>query len=202
MGCGSSKPHVKDHGTTSAASHRASRTRPGDERSQYDIGPGYKAVKHLGAYRGARGRGCQACGGACSHSCPLALRCASTHFPPLQALGPRAAQAAPAACCSRSCVFSAAGQGGTGDTWHFKDLKNGRDVAVKFIKRPLPKVLQTNILREFTASLAGATSAAFLSAWLGCTRRFGCRPTTRASSCAACLHAPGAVALLRVQVWC
>ncbi|PRW57692.1 Serine threonine- kinase SAPK9 [Chlorella sorokiniana] len=89
MGCGTSKPHTKDHGTTSAASHRASRTRPGDERNQYDIGPGYKAVKHLG-------------------------------------------------------------QGGTGDTWHFKDLKNGRDVAVKFIKRPLPKVLQTNILREFT----------------------------------------------------
>ena len=43
-----------------------------------------------------------------------------------------------------------AGKGGTGDTWHFKDMKNGRDVAVKFIKRPLPKVLQTNILREFT----------------------------------------------------
>lgn len=49
-------------------------------------------------------------------------------------------------------LVSNAGQGGTGDTWHFKDLKNGRDVAVKFIKRPLPKVLQTNILREFTVS--------------------------------------------------
>lgn len=92
MGCGGSKATStkKDHGgTTSAASHRAARTKPGDQRSEFDIGPGYKAIKHLG-------------------------------------------------------------QGGTGDTWHFKDVKNGRDVAVKFIKRPLPKVLQTNILREFT----------------------------------------------------
>jgi serine/threonine-protein kinase SRK2 len=45
-----------------------------------------------------------------------------------------------------------AGQGGTGDTWQFRELKTGQDVAVKFIKRPLPKVLQTNILREFTVS--------------------------------------------------
>lgn len=146
MGCGSSKPHVKDHGTTSAASHRASRTRPGDERSQYDIGPGYKAVKHLGARRGSEmgGLKSEACrwlansGGSCTVCC---ARCRST-WP--------GCQLAPAANAPAS--FPAAGQGGTGDTWHFKDLKNGRDVAVKFIKRPLPKVLQTNILREFTVS--------------------------------------------------
>ncbi|KAI3434633.1 hypothetical protein D9Q98_002700 [Chlorella vulgaris] len=89
MGCGSSTPS-KDYGTTSAASHKAARTKgAGDQRSEFDIGPGYKAVSHLG-------------------------------------------------------------QGGTGDTWLFKETATGAEVAVKFIKRPLPKVLQTNILREFT----------------------------------------------------
>ena len=44
------------------------------------------------------------------------------------------------------------GRGGTGDTWLFKDIKTGKDVAIKFIKRPLPKVLHQNILREFTVS--------------------------------------------------
>ncbi len=42
------------------------------------------------------------------------------------------------------------GKGGTGDTWLFKDLKTGEPVAIKFIRRPLPKVLVQNILREFT----------------------------------------------------
>lgn len=42
-----------------------------------------------------------------------------------------------------------AGKGGTGDTWLYKDLTTGQEVAVKFIKRPLPKVLLTNIVREF-----------------------------------------------------
>eukprot|EP00887_Chlorella_sp_A99_P003726 scaffold7.g3726.t1 len=42
------------------------------------------------------------------------------------------------------------GRGGTGDTWAFKDLRSGEVVAVKFIKRPLPKVLLQNIQREFT----------------------------------------------------
>lgn len=42
------------------------------------------------------------------------------------------------------------GRGGTGDTWLFKDIKTGDPVAIKFIKRPLPKVLHQNILREFT----------------------------------------------------
>lgn len=42
------------------------------------------------------------------------------------------------------------GRGGTGDTWLFKDVQTGEAVAIKFIKRPLPKVLHQNILREFT----------------------------------------------------
>lgn len=41
------------------------------------------------------------------------------------------------------------GRGGTGDTWLFKKA-DGEEVAVKFIKRPLPKVIMINILREFT----------------------------------------------------
>lgn len=42
------------------------------------------------------------------------------------------------------------GTGGTGDTWLFKNVQTGENVAVKFIKRPLPKVLLTNTYREFT----------------------------------------------------
>ncbi len=48
------------------------------------------------------------------------------------------------------------GKGGTGDTWAFTVAATGEVVAIKFIKRPLPKVLQQNILREFTVSLIGA----------------------------------------------
>ena len=53
MGCGSSTPAVKDHHGTSAASHHKARSKPADQQSLIDIGPGYKAVKHLGA-RGER----------------------------------------------------------------------------------------------------------------------------------------------------
>jgi hypothetical protein len=54
MGCGSSTPS-KDYGTTSAASHKAARTKgAGDQRSEFDIGPGYKAVSHLGAQAAGR----------------------------------------------------------------------------------------------------------------------------------------------------
>lgn len=42
------------------------------------------------------------------------------------------------------------GKGGTGDTWAFKDTRSGEVVAIKFLKRPLPKVLVENIKREFT----------------------------------------------------
>jgi len=42
------------------------------------------------------------------------------------------------------------GKGGTGDTWSFRHKPSGEEVAVKFIRRPLPKVLEKNITREFT----------------------------------------------------
>ena len=40
------------------------------------------------------------------------------------------------------------GRGGTGDTYLFKDKATGEDVAIKLMKRPLPKVIMPNILRE------------------------------------------------------
>ncbi|KAK9809119.1 hypothetical protein WJX72_009585 [[Myrmecia] bisecta] len=40
------------------------------------------------------------------------------------------------------------GRGGTGDTWLFKDIKTEELVAMKLIKRPIPKVIMPNILRE------------------------------------------------------
>ena len=52
-----------------------------------------------------------------------------------------------------SLVFFFAGKGGTGDTWAFKDTRSGEVVAIKFLKRPLPKVLVENIKREFTVSV-------------------------------------------------
>lgn len=47
-------------------------------------------------------------------------------------------------------LFLLSGKGGTGDTWCFREKKTGTLVAIKFIKRPLPKVLLQNIQREFT----------------------------------------------------
>lgn len=41
------------------------------------------------------------------------------------------------------------GKGGTGDTWAFIDKRTGEQVAIKFLRRPLPKVLLENIKREF-----------------------------------------------------
>ncbi|KAK9806506.1 hypothetical protein WJX73_005212 [Symbiochloris irregularis] len=40
------------------------------------------------------------------------------------------------------------GRGGTGDTYLFKDKVTGEEVAIKLMKRPLPKVIMPNILRE------------------------------------------------------
>lgn len=42
------------------------------------------------------------------------------------------------------------GRGGTGDTWLFRDKKTGEYVAIKLIKRPIPKVIMPNILREIS----------------------------------------------------
>ena len=38
--------------------------------------------------------------------------------------------------------------GGTGETFLYRDKQSGEQVAVKLIRRPLPKVIQANILRE------------------------------------------------------
>ena len=45
-------------------------------------------------------------------------------------------------------VIKFLGRGGTGDTYLFKDKQNGEEVAVKLIRRPIPKVIMPNILRE------------------------------------------------------
>lgn len=42
------------------------------------------------------------------------------------------------------------GRGGTGDTWLGKTPVTDRFVAIKFIKRPVPRVLMATLLREFT----------------------------------------------------
>ena len=140
MGCGSSTP-VKEYGTT-AGTHAAARKKDGESKTEFDIGPNYKPIKHLGGAgrpparppppqpRPTAGQAAAARGGGGGGA--LGVRaCPHTHLP-LPPPKPRA------------------GRGGTGDTWLFKDLVNSRDVAVKFIKRPLPKVLRENIQREFT----------------------------------------------------
>lgn len=40
------------------------------------------------------------------------------------------------------------GRGGTGDTYLFTEKATGEEVAIKLMKRPLPKVIMPNILRE------------------------------------------------------
>lgn len=45
-------------------------------------------------------------------------------------------------------VLKFLGRGGTGDTYLFKDKQSGEEVAVKLIRRPIPKVIMPNILRE------------------------------------------------------
>lgn len=63
--------------------------------------------------------------------------------------------AAPDAMLAKSFEYiQQLGKGGTGDTGLFKDLQSGEEVAIKLIKRPLPKVIMPNILREVTVSLA------------------------------------------------
>lgn len=44
------------------------------------------------------------------------------------------------------------GTGGSGDTGLFRPVGGGEEVAIKLIKRPLPKVVMPNILREITVS--------------------------------------------------
>jgi hypothetical protein len=53
-------------------------------------------------------------------------------------------------------LISCPGKGGTGDTWAFLDKRIGEQVAIKFLKRPLPKVLLENIKREFLVCFFGS----------------------------------------------
>ena len=68
--------------------------------------------------------------------------------------------AAPDAMLAKSFEYiQQLGKGGTGDTGLFKDLQSGQEVAIKLIKRPLPKVIMPNILREVTVGLWTETCA-------------------------------------------
>lgn len=44
------------------------------------------------------------------------------------------------------------GEGGSGETWLMEDADTGEFVAVKLIKRPIPKVLHEMILHEILVS--------------------------------------------------
>ena len=78
------------------------------------------------------------------------------------------------------------GKGGTGDTGLFKDLSGGEEVAIKLIKRPLPKVIMPNILREVTVSWRPKASECLRDAFevLYCTRNCctGSRSSVASSS--------------------
>mmetsp|Transcript_7770 Transcript_7770/g.19278 ORF Transcript_7770/g.19278 Transcript_7770/m.19278 type:complete len:422 (-) Transcript_7770:514-1779(-) len=45
-------------------------------------------------------------------------------------------------------VMRMLGEGGSGETWLCKDLNSGNDVAIKFIQRPIPKVVLPMIFHE------------------------------------------------------
>ena len=45
------------------------------------------------------------------------------------------------------------GKGGHGEIWLFKDKATGEEVAVKLIKRPIPKLVMPDILREIKVRL-------------------------------------------------
>ncbi len=46
------------------------------------------------------------------------------------------------------------GEGGSGETWLCKDLKTGEERAVKFIQRPIPKVVLPMINHEVKVQIA------------------------------------------------
>jgi serine/threonine-protein kinase SRK2 len=51
--------------------------------------------------------------------------------------------------------------GGTGEAYLYKDKERGEMVAIKLIRRPLPKVIQPNILREIMVRLPFFTRPSF-----------------------------------------
>jgi serine/threonine-protein kinase SRK2 len=120
MGCASSKPVEEVPKKTTAAEHHESRTKEGSQRLGLELGPDYKLIQHLGEFFER-----------CNANRRLrTLVCLATLSAPLR-------------------PSLSAGRGGTGDTWAFKHIPSGEDVAVKFIKRPIPKVLLPSITREF-----------------------------------------------------
>lgn len=49
------------------------------------------------------------------------------------------------------------GRGGTGDTFLFKDRATDEEVAIKLVRRPVPKVIQPALLREIRVRSADET---------------------------------------------
>lgn len=49
------------------------------------------------------------------------------------------------------------GKGGTGSTWLFTNAQTGEPVAIKFLQRPLPRILHQSILREFMVRWAAGS---------------------------------------------
>ena len=156
MGCGASTPVKEDAKgkPTSAKKHQESRTQDSSQRGPtLNAGPHYKQMKHLGTCISLRVW-------CISWSCQVRW----CHWGLLAegqsswVTGIWARRFARTWISSTIDFFNvnvsmAAGKGGTGDTWAFKDTRSGEVMAIKFLKRPLPKVLVENIKREFTVSV-------------------------------------------------
>ena len=100
MGCGASTP-VKDGagrsaGSTTASGHAKARSQGAEatKRNEFDIGPNYKPVKHLGEWRGS-GRS----GGGGERGPARGL--ARLRWERVQGMGPR--RACPELCWSVAC---------------------------------------------------------------------------------------------------
>lgn len=120
----------KSASTTSAKKHNEMRTKDSSQRGPtLDVGPNYKQLKHLGTI--GMGIGVRVCSSRLKILLPLTFVLERWAFFRLFSI--------------TVCV----GRGGTGDTWAFLDKRSGEEVAIKFLKRPLPKVLLENIKREF-----------------------------------------------------
>lgn len=50
--------------------------------------------------------------------------------------------------CFTVQVLKMLGEGGSGETWLCKDLRTGDELAIKFIQRPIPKIVLPMIFHE------------------------------------------------------
>lgn len=120
--------------TTSAKKHNEMRTQDSSQRGPtLYVGPHYKQLKHLGTV-----------------GVVIGIRVCSSRLNNL--LHPTVVWNARLLLFLYDLpeyIYLYAGRGGTGDTWAFLDKRSGEEVAIKFLKRPLPKVLLENIKREF-----------------------------------------------------